>query len=236
MNAKALDQTKLIIFDVDGVIFDIIDAIRDTVKAGMEKYHLSMDFQTAMEEVSRVMELAQTMPIPQLVLNSKELLDIQLLAGMTVLRKLRIAASIYSDYRTRKEQCGLFPGIKDLITDLASRGYKLAILSNNKRTYVLEALAKDQLGEKFNQILGFNEVSKTKPNPEGIFKIMSLEQVTPEQTIFIGDMPTDIQAGKAAGVRTVAVSSGLSGRVRLESEKPTYIVENIQELTQLFSV
>jgi HAD superfamily hydrolase (TIGR01662 family) len=233
MSPGFLAPTKLIIFDVDGVIYDIIDAIRDSTREQLEKHQLKVNFQSAMEDVSHVLEIAQAMPIPQLILNGKEVLDVPLFTGMSVLMRLRIAGSIYTGFRVRKEKCGLFPGIKELIAELHSRGYKLAILSNNKRNYVLDALEKTDLQKYFKTILGFNEVSKNKPDPEGILKILEIEHVTPEQTLFIGDMPSDILAGKRAGIRTIAVASGLSTREKLENEKPTQIVSDIPTLSQL---
>ena len=234
MASTFLSQTKLVIFDVDGVIFDIIDAIRDTVKTGMEKYQLQLDFQEAMEEVSRTLEIVQTMPIPQMILNANEVLNIKLLEGKTVLQKLRIGGSFYGDYRSRKASCRIFPGIKEILAKLYAEGFKCAILSNNKRSYVLDALAKEDLAKYFSQILGFNEVTHTKPHPEGLLKILALEQCPPEQAIFIGDMPTDIQAGNNARLRTVAVTSGLSSKTKLAAQNPTRVVENIQELHDLF--
>lgn len=233
MSPGFLAPTKLIVFDVDGVIYDIIDAIRDSTREQIERHQLKVNFQAMMEDVSHVLEVAQTMPIPQLILNGKEILDVPCFTGMTVLTRLRIAGSIYTGFRVRKEKCGIFPGIKELIAELHARGYKLAILSNNKRNYVIDALEKAELQKYFKTILGFNEVSKNKPDPEGLLKIIELEHVTPDQTLFIGDMPTDILAGKRAGIRTIAVASGLSTREKLEHEKPTQIVSDIPSLSHL---
>ena len=102
MANAVLAGIKLVVFDVDGVIFDIVEAIRDTVVEGLEKYHLKADLQDAMQDISGVMELAQSMPIPQIILNAKELLEVPLLEGFTILKKLRIAVSFYSKYREKK--------------------------------------------------------------------------------------------------------------------------------------
>jgi pyrophosphatase PpaX len=236
MAPNALANIKLVIFDVDGVIFDIIDAIRDSIQEGIEKYHLKQSLDDAMPDISRLMELAQSMPIPEIILNANELMDIKIFEGLTVLKRLRIAISIYSKYRARKDSSQLFPGIEDVIKGLSNKGIKLAILSNNKRSYVLEALKKENLEKYFSNILGFNEVSKTKPDPEGLIKLLQLEEVKPEQALFIGDMATDIQAGKNAKIRTIAVASGLTVKEKLQSENPFYLINNIQELKQLFAV
>ena len=53
-------------------------------------------------------------------------------------------------------------------------------------------------------IIGFNEVPEVKPSPEGLNLILKKWNIKPSEAIFIGDMATDIQAGKAANVKTVS--------------------------------
>ncbi len=235
-SSEILQDIDLVIFDVDGVIFDIIDAIKQTVENGIEKYKLQSNLQEAMQQVSHLLENVQSMPIPKMILESKELFDIPLFGDMTVLRKLRIAASFYGDFRAKKEECGIFPGIDKVIKGLHDKGKKLSILSNNKKSYVIEALGKHGLQDYFNHILGFNEVKNTKPDPEGLIKILEKENVVSDKTLFIGDMVTDIHAGKAAGIKTIAVASGLVERPKLEQENPYKIVKDIQELQALFNI
>jgi phosphoglycolate phosphatase len=237
MSPDILSGKKLVIFDVDGVIFDIVEAIRETVKEGIEKYHLKANVEDAMEEVGHVLEFAQSMPIPELVLNSNELFGkLSLFEGLTVLKRLRIAASFYGSFRQKKEQCGLFDGIEDVIKGLSKKGLRLAILSNNKRSYVIEALKKQNLEGYFGNILGFNEVSKTKPDPEGLLKILEMEKIQANEAIFIGDMVSDVQCGKSAKVNTIAVASGLAPKEKLVAEQPFQLVNTIREMQKLFGV
>jgi phosphoglycolate phosphatase-like HAD superfamily hydrolase len=51
-----------------------------------------------------------------------------------------------------------------------------------------------------------------------------------EECIVVGDSIVDIKAGKNAGIRTIAVLSGIFQRKELEREKPDLIIENISEL------
>jgi phosphoglycolate phosphatase len=234
--SEILNGIELVIFDVDGVIFDIVDAIHDTVKEGIEKYELGSNVEDAMVEIFPLLEIAQSIPVPELVLNSKEILDISLFEGMTVLRRLRIAASFYGSFRKRKDSCELFDGIEDVIKGLAKKKMKMAILSNNKRSYVIDALKKQKLEGYFKNIFGFNEVSKTKPDPEGLLKILELEGVSPEKALFIGDMKTDLEAGKNANVKTIAVASGLTAKEKLIAENPYKIVDDIRGLQKLFAI
>jgi len=91
-------------------------------------------------------------------------------------------------------------------------------------------LEKRQLTKYFDEIFGFNEVEKTKPDPEGLIKLMQKFKVNPNQCVFIGDMVTDILAGRAANIKTISISSGLVAKEKLINENPALIVNDIMEL------
>ncbi|MFC1824321.1 TIGR01457 family HAD-type hydrolase [Thermodesulfobacteriota bacterium] len=60
--------------------------------------------------------------------------------------------------------------------------------------------------------------------------------LSPEEAFLVGDnLDTDIQAGKNAGMRTVLILTGVSSRkdVHNAAVKPTWVVENYEELEQL---
>jgi phosphoglycolate phosphatase-like HAD superfamily hydrolase len=88
----------------------------------------------------------------------------------------------------------------------------------------------------FTEILGANDIEKLKPEPDGLLKIMKDQKVNPKRTLFIGDMKTDIQAGKAAGVRTLCISSGLNKKEDLLLEKPDFIVDDMSALGRMIGV
>jgi len=224
-------EAKLIIFDVDGVIYDIVSSVRETVRDGISKYSLQADLQSAMGQVAHSLEIMQSVPFPELILNSNELLDIPMLEGMTVLKKLKIGAHMYSTFRTHKASATIFPGVDTLIKSLHEKGIKLAILSNNNRQYVEEALSESGILDYFDWIIGFNDVKNPKPDPEGLYKILDKSGIDAADAIFIGDMTSDVLAGDNAGVRTIALASGLVSKSKLEKFEPFKVCDSIQELS-----
>ena len=70
---------------------------------------------------------------------------------------------------------------------------------------------------------------------EKIFSMRNECACSAENIYFVGDAGTDIQQGKLAGVKTIAVTWGFQGRSRLEMEKPDFIVDNIQELSDILN-
>ena len=132
-----LEKYKGIIFDLDGVIFDIVGAVKQCVDDGVEKYKLKEKLKVTMEEalseVAHLIEDLQNYPIPKIILNSYDLLQINLLEGQRLIKKLRIVIYVFNQFNKYKEDSGIFPGIDNLISKLHEQNKKLAILTNNKR-------------------------------------------------------------------------------------------------------
>ncbi|MBY9007004.1 MAG: HAD-IA family hydrolase [Candidatus Lokiarchaeota archaeon] len=231
-----LDNYRGVIFDLDGVIYNIINAVKKAVEDVIKKYNLNIDINTVLEEIAHLIEEIQHYPVPKIILKSYDLLKLDFLKEISYMKKVRIAIFLFNQFNEYRKDSGLFEGIEEIIKQLYKKNINLAILTNNQRTYAEEVLEKYNLNKYFKTLIGFNEVSKVKPNPEGLVKIMKTWNLDPDEVIFIGDMTTDIQAGKAAEVTMVCVASGLAKSSDLKEYKPNYLVNNTEELKQLFNL
>jgi HAD superfamily hydrolase (TIGR01549 family) len=236
MEKITLSDYKGIIFDLDGVIYDITEAIKKAVDDGIEKYQLeNINRDEVMEEIAHLIEEIQNYPVPKILLNSFELLQVKFLEGLSFFKKLRIAIFLFNQFnKYKEEESTLFKGIDKLISKLANN-VKLAILTNNKSQYAEEVLEKFNISEYFDLIIGFNDVTEVKPDPEGIIKILDKWNLKPSDAIFIGDMTTDVDAGKAANVKMICVASGLAQKQTLLEHKPDILVDNTESLIEIFN-
>jgi len=231
-----LDNYKGIIFDMDGVIFNISDAIKKAVDDSVDKYQMNVNQDEVMEEIAHLIEEIQNYPVPKILLNSYDLLKVKFLEGISFFKKLRIAIFMFNQFNKYKDaESSIYEGIDKLIAKLAKHK-KLAILTNNKSQYAEEVLEKFKLSSYFNTIIGFNDVSEVKPNPEGILKILNKWNLKPPEAIFIGDMTTDIEAGKAANVKMICVASGLAQKETLLKHQPDILVDSTEQLIKLFNL
>jgi phosphoglycolate phosphatase len=69
-----------------------------------------------------------------------------------------------------------------------------------------------------------------KPNPEVLFRAMAGLQATPQNTIFIGDSTSDMEAAKRAGIPSCAVTYGYGERAELAKWSPNYWLDDLREL------
>jgi phosphoglycolate phosphatase-like HAD superfamily hydrolase len=60
--------------------------------------------------------------------------------------------------------------------------------------------------------------------------------VNPNKCVYVGDTRTDIKAGKAAGMKTVAVLTGFDDYDMLANESPDAIIDSIRNLVEVIAV
>lgn len=235
MHQININNYKGIIFDLDGVIYDITEAINTAVEDCIEKYQLKVNIDEVMQEIAHLIEEIQNYPVPKIILNSYDLLKVNFLKELRYFKKLRVGIFLFNQFSKYRKESSIFEGIDELISKLHDNKLKLAILTNNKSSYAEEVLEKFNLTKYFSPIIGFNDVSEVKPSPEGILKILKEWGINPSEAIFIGDMTTDIQAGKAANVKMICVASGLAQKEALMESQPDILLDNTQELIKIFN-
>jgi HAD superfamily hydrolase (TIGR01549 family) len=118
--------------------------------------------------------------------------------------KRRVDEILDRHERRAAETCGLCDGAHEILSFLRARGILTALLTRNSRQSVNTVLARHKL--QFDFIVS-REDSAPKPSPEPIFLICRKFGVRPEEALAVGDYLYDIQAGQAAGARTILVQS-----------------------------
>lgn len=99
-----------------------------------------------------------------------------------------------------------YPNVNETLSRLSP--YKKVVLTNKREGFSKDILKGIGLLDFFDIILGSDSVAEKKPSPVPILDIMENFGVSRDETIIIGDSNFDINAGKAAGIRTIAVTYG----------------------------
>lgn len=77
------------------------------------------------------------------------------------------------------------------------------------------------------------DVTKTKPDPEGILKLMDLLQMKPEEVIVLGDHPFDMQAATVADLHAIGISHGFGTPAELKEAGAVSVVDELASLPKL---
>lgn len=123
-----------------------------------------------------------------------------------------------------------FKGMDLALPYLKSKGRTLALVTSKRREMAIRGLELFDLAKHFTVIIGAEDTKAHKPDPEPILKALELLGAPKDRTIMIGDTPFDIQSAKAAGVASCAVEWSMMAREVLESHKPDYIIDSMEEL------
>jgi pyrophosphatase PpaX len=115
-----------------------------------------------------------------------------------------------------------YDGVADVVRELHARGYDVAIVTSKSEALAYRALALFELARCVDTVVGCDASPRHKPDPEPVRIALQRLDCAPADAIFVGDSIHDMQAGKAAGVRTAAALWGPFDRSVLEPASPTY--------------
>ncbi|MBI2423977.1 MAG: HAD-IA family hydrolase [Candidatus Hydrogenedentes bacterium] len=124
----------------------------------------------------------------------------------------------------------LLPGTRELLAALACAGMKIGFATSKKRSAAEMLLEHLGVLHYFEVRLGPDDVIHAKPHPEVVEKAVALMGLRLDEVLFVGDMYFDVEAGKAAGVRTIAVATGYNTRAELEALQPHAVIDSLHEL------
>lgn len=135
------------------------------------------------------------------------------------------------------DETRLFPGMDDLLTRLESRGTPWGIVTNKPSLYTTPLLKALRLDNRCKVAICPDMVTHTKPHPEPMLKAATALGVRPEACIYVGDHRRDIEAGRNAGMPTVAAAWGyiLEGETALDWQAD-HTVDTVFELSRLLGV
>jgi len=189
-------MTKLIIFDLDGVLVEAkqihYDTLNQALKEIDEKYIIS-----EAEHLSTYDGLKTTQKLEMLTKNKglhSEFYD-------TIWNtKQQLTIEAISELQPDLQKIELFK-------ELRNRGYKLACASNSIRRSVLVMLAKIGIIEYMDLIISNEDVKNSKPHPEMYWKAMSMMSVLPEETLIVEDSPHGLLAASRSRANVLRVDN-----------------------------
>lgn len=129
---------------------------------------------------------------------------------------------------------GLFSGIELLLELLSERDISWGVVTNKPRRFTEKVIQELGLTESCQVLICPEDVSKAKPNPEGLLTAARLLNQQPDSCLYIGDHQRDIVAGKAAGMPTIACGFGyISEQDSAKDWDADYCVASTSELREL---
>ncbi len=154
------------------------------------------------------------------------------LIGVAPHKRVIMMPQAYFKLKHIAETASLYKGVPETLQDLQEMGLRLAIVTTRSRRDVLKALRRLSIDAYFEVIIAREDAERGKPFPEPVLKALEYLRLEPSETVMVGDMPTDIQAGRRAGTRTIGLMTGIFNRELIKIE-PDVLVHSISDVPKI---
>ncbi len=217
-------EKKLLIFDVDGTIWD---SEKDVFLSFNHTLKENANFEITKEEFQKLAGMPLGTMFENVLQEEKKHLSAEY---------EKYYKQYYIDEGHLVDATVLFKNVKNTLDNFKKQGFYMAIASSKPKR-ILDKMVKHFQLEGFQYVLGTEESNfKHKPNPEIVNYIIEQLNVTKEETVIIGDSKSDIFTGKNAGIDTIAVTYGYDKLENLQQAEPTYIINDFEKLLEIIKL
>ncbi|HEX3028243.1 MAG TPA: HAD-IA family hydrolase, partial [Clostridia bacterium] len=210
-------KINVLIFDCDGVIIDSGADITNAVLHTMR--HFNVREISKEEIISYVGRGAET-----LIRKSFKGCDEQLIQTVIPYYKIYYLENCIIETR-------LYENVRKTLEHFSDK--KIAMVTNKPEAITHRILQRLEVNHYFDIIIGPESVERSKPDPEGLRKVLKEFGEMAENAIMIGDSEYDIQAGKSTEIHTCGVTYGIGNLNDLKASGPELLIDNMIELINL---
>ena len=214
-----MKEIKIIMLDFDGTLGDTTGVIIKTTQATIKELGLP----SRTDEQCAAMIGLRLVEIPPVLFPEYDI-DVNLYA-----QTYRKNFNIFNT----QGAVNLYPNVPETLSELKNRGIILTIASSRSHNSLAEYLNNLNLSEYISYIIGGDDVSAGKPDPEAVNRTLELFGFKPEEAIMVGDTVFDIHMGINAGTHTCGVTYG-NGTAESMADA-TWLIDDFGKLLQIVS-
>ncbi|MGF1459737.1 MAG: HAD-IA family hydrolase [Leptolyngbyaceae cyanobacterium] len=202
-----------LLFDFDGTLADSLSAIVTITN------RLSPEFGYRPTPLSEV-EGLKGMTARQLIRYS----------GIPVLKVPALLRRVRMELRLQGAEIPPCLGVPEVIRELHGQQHQLGIITSNTAETVQAFLQAHQLEACFSSVTGKGTLFR---KGRLITHYLNEHRLSPTQTVYVGDEVRDVEAARAAGVRSVAVAWGFNSRAVLATAVPDWLIDEPAKLVAI---
>jgi HAD superfamily hydrolase (TIGR01509 family) len=121
-------------------------------------------------------------------------------------------------------------GIAEVIDHARSLGWRVGVFTGKGRRSARFTLEELGLLDRIEHLVTSDDVTRPKPDPEGVFQASEALGVPVGNILLAGDSPADVRAGRDAGARTAAVLWAAYQPERLRGAGADFVCERVEDL------
>jgi phosphonatase-like hydrolase len=215
-------NSKLVVFDLAGT------TVRDTntVAGALQAALAEIGVMASVAEVNAVMGIPKPVAIAQILAAHGSDGDVNTIHA-------RFQSLMIEIYRT-DPGIDEIQGATDVMQQLKFAGLKIAVDTGFDRAITDVVIGRMPWRDLIDDSIASDEVAHGRPTPDMLFALAERQGVAPSDIVKVGDTPSDIQEGRAAGAGlVVGVLYGTHTREQLAPHGPDALIEHLSELPGL---
>ena len=128
-----------------------------------------------------------------------------------------------------RESPKLLPAARAVLRNLAKR-FTLGLVTSGSRDRVCIQLENLQVAKKFGVRVCAEDASRRKPHPAPLRMALRLAGLSPEDCVYVGDSPQDIEMARRAGVRSIGIPGPFPTERGLRVSRPDLLLDSLEDL------
>jgi pyrophosphatase PpaX len=209
-----------LIFDLDGTLADTFPLIISSWNAAVRE-PLGRTF-TPQEVIDRF-------GIPDSAMLRRELRDLPESVSQKTIEVY------HRHYEAEHAMVEPFEGVPEMLHALRQCGLPLGLMTGKGRRTADITISKLGWDGIFGSVITGEDIANQKPAPDGVLLVAHQLSVEPQICVFVGDSPADIEAGRNAGMVTIAAGWHDVYHDHLRACKPDYWAETPLDVAKLCS-
>ena len=214
---SGMSEIEMLIFDLDGTLVDTRRAISDAVNYTLrEMGKKELSFEKILSYIGGPLE-----NLMEKVLETKNI------------EEIKKGGDIFNSYykKNSKEKVKLYPHVKQTLQHFSHK--KKALVTNASEKMAMMTLEHFKIKGYFEKIFTGDEENCVKPSACPINRTREYLKACSRNSLMIGDMAVDIEAGRKAGIKTCGVTYGIGKEEEIRKASPDFIINDIAELKDI---
>lgn len=220
----SLTKPEMVLLDIDGTLVDTVPDLAfsiDTMlqEIGFEQHGVDKIRDWVGNGIERLVHRALTDDQDE---NAEEEL---------FQKAFPLFMDIYADNAASASQ--FYPGVEEGLEYLKSENFKLGCVTNKRSRFTETLLKSLGIYNDFEIVICGDTLPKRKPDPMQLLHAAEFFNVSPEDSLMVGDSTNDVYAAKAAGFQILAVNYGYNRGVDISEADPDMVVDSLAKLPEI---
>lgn len=209
---------KAVIFDLDGTLLNTLDDLADSTNYALSKFGYPT---RTIDEVRQFVGNGVAKLIERAIPEGKNNPNFE---KCLAIFKENYAQNMYN-------KTAPYNGIIEMLSNLKSKGIKIAVVSN-KFDLAVKELCKKYFEGFIDFAAGENEAQgiKKKPSPDTVISVLNEFNFAPEDAVYVGDSDVDIMTAKNSKMPCISVTWGFRDEKFLLENGATILINAPSEI------